>query len=182
MFSKLIHGGVVRKLILAAGGRYVGGEIHEAASGHRGEFLRHLYLWAQGKKTVTGVVLACTAAALPAFGLGDYQELLGYLAGGLIGVGLLDKTWRSRPEWDKAPAWRFVRDHWADVVAILTGATAALTRCDGSLSAALAHVHIFGRVLTCHAGVVLVGALTAVGGWLFAEAYTAPAPKAAVAS
>lgn len=82
----------------------LGGVLREIAEGKRGAKAQRAYLWLQGKKTITGFVLAVLAGALAALAPETRDAIapgLGLVAGLAINAGLLDKTWRSA----QPPAW-----------------------------------------------------------------------------
>lgn len=76
---------------------YLTRRIRAAAEGEEGEMPQRIYVWLQGKKTITGLVLAFAAGGLEAVGHHDYAVYVGVVAGVLMQVGLLDKAWRAEP-------------------------------------------------------------------------------------
>jgi len=128
---------VKSKIIEMAGKWLLGGFLREIAEGKRGAALQRAYLFAAGKKTYLGLILAASLGALttydPAMGL----KVASYTApwiGLLIGAGLLDKAWRT-----DRPAWA------SDALSYLTGIGASLT-----LGVSLI-VHVLGEIPGCSA-------------------------------
>jgi hypothetical protein len=163
---------VFRKLLLSLGGKWLGGELRAMAEGKRGDFTKSTYWWLEGKKRILGGVMGAMSVALLSLGYGEAATVLGTLGGIAVGAGLLDNAWRTRPTWSSSPVWVLVRDHAADVTAVLGLAATALTTCTSSTAALLAHVH-----LTCASGIPVVTAITAVFLWAMGEAKMAMPPR-----
>jgi hypothetical protein len=147
------------RLLLSAIGR----EIRAVAEGKRGPGQQRIYLALQGRKRLIGLLLACVAAALAqagsAFGepgLVTAGAGVGVLAGVLVSAGLVDADWRTAPPED-GRLTRLLRDHSADVAALLAGAAALLQACDADVAGLLAQAH-----MTCGQAQGLLVALGAV--------------------
>jgi hypothetical protein len=164
---------MLRKILLSLGMKALGKWIREVAEGKHGQGLQNVYLSLQGWKTLIGVALGGAAAALLAMGLVEPAGWIGTVGALLVSVGLADKAWRSAPaSWTEQAWYRFLRDHWADVVAVGAAATAALTTCEGTTAAIMARLH-----LSCGTGIAVVAFLLAFTGWLVGEGKLATAPK-----
>jgi hypothetical protein len=88
-----------RKLIEAALRWFAGGVFREIAEGKRGPTLQRWYIFAQGKKTKTGGVLAFLLLAVGALRPDLVHEVgpwLGTAATILVAGGLIDKQWRKQ--------------------------------------------------------------------------------------
>lgn len=165
---------MLRKVMLALFGKAFGSWAHGAAEGKNGETMKDLYWSLAGKKTIIGAVLLVASATLAAMGKPDAAEVVVTLAGILVGAGLIDKAWRSDRPWESLPAWTLLRNHSADVLAVLGLVAGYFTTCNTSTADILAKVH-----LTCHTGIAVITTVTAVFTWAIAEAKTALPPKAA---
>lgn len=166
---------MLRKLLLKLGGSFIGAELRAVAEGKRGEFAKKVYWALAGVKTFTGLAFGAAAVALLSLNQNEGAAVLGTLAGILVAGGLVDGRWRSHPDWETAPAWILVRNHAADVFAILGTGAAYFTTCSGSTAALLAHAH-----LTCGAGIAIVTAATGIFTWLMGEAQLSVPPSKAV--
>lgn len=130
-----------------------------------------LYAALAGRKRLIGAVLGAVAVGLVALGQNDAAEMLGSLAAIFMAAGILDAKWRESPMFS-APIWTFLRDHSADVMAILGGALAYFTTCSEATAALFARVH-----LTCGTGIAAVTVVTAVFTWALGTAATSAPPK-----
>ncbi len=164
---------MLRKLILKFGAAWLGRELRAMAEGKRGPGAQRIYLALQGLKTWTGVALGGASVVLVTQGLDTAAAIVASVAAFLVSVGLADRAWRSAPgSWAEVQAYAFLRDHWADVVALLAAVTAALTTCEGTTAAMLARLHV-----SCGTGLVVVAGIAAFGGWLVGEAKLAEMPR-----
>ncbi len=163
---------MLRKLFLSLFGKALGAEARAIAEGKHGDFAKSAYWALEGRKRVMGLLMAAASVALLSLGHTDAAATVGTIAGVAVGAGLLDRAWRSRPDWLTSPLWILVRDHAADVTALLGILAASLTTCSASTAALLAHAH-----LTCGSGIAIVTAITAVFTWALGEAQMAMPPR-----
>lgn len=160
-------------LMLKLGASAIGRWLHAAASGDKGPGLQKVYLWLQGKKTWTGMLLAAVAVGLASQGHGDAGDYVLLVAGILIPVGLADKAWQTAPTSFAQQRWFvFLRDHWPTIGLAVTTAAGYLTTCSAETAAITAHLH-----LTCAQALVAVGVVGSFGGWLVGAAALAKAPR-----
>lgn len=151
----------MKNKLFEMGARWLlGGVLREVAEGKRGPKLQNAYLWLQGRKTVTGFVLAVMTGAVLALAPEQTALIngLGTLAGVAVSAGLLDKTWRNA----QPPAW----------------ASEALHAVVASGPAVAIGVALLGRVLPGGWGDRLDLVCLAVGqATAFLGAYMAEPPK-----
>jgi hypothetical protein len=160
-------------LMLKLGASFVGSWLHAAASGDKGPAIQRFYLWLQGKKTWTGVLLAAVAVALASQGHGDAADYVLLAAGILIPVGLADKAWQTAPASLVQHAWFvFLRDKWPVIASALGTAGVYLTTCSAETAAITAKLH-----MTCSQALTYLTIFGAVGGWLVGAAALAKAPR-----
>jgi len=174
--ADILHGGLIRQFGFKLALGWAGDDLRAASEGKQWPAVKVVLDWLRGKKTYLGALLGGTAAVLLAFGRPEQVQLLSTLVAGLglVTLGLADKAWRSSPFTDQDAWWRILRDHWADVVTLAGIVTASLSKCDPSTAALLAHAH-----LSCKAGIGIVTAFLAFGGWLIGEAKLATPPATA---
>ena len=168
-----------RSLFVKLGLGFVAREIRNAAEGKHGLAVQKVYLFAQGKKTSLGFLLAVVCGVLVGLGnSGAEVWTSGTLAGLLLSVGLLDKSWRSGPpeSWKQTRLYLFASERSHDIAAALGMASLAVSACDPGTSAVLARFY-----LTCSSAALLLFVLSVVlvqlG--LMAEAKLALPPKVA---
>lgn len=136
--------------------------IRDAAEGKGDPRLTRIYWALAGKKVWTGLFLKLTAAVL--FGLG-YIEAAGYtVAAGLflVGVGLVDKAWRTEipAEVLNSALFQFLSRFKAELTTILASATAYYlsAECSGPYCDTLARVCMVLTLVALEFGLITAAA------------------------
>ena len=161
---------MLRKLLMKLFLSALGKEIKGAAEGKKGPKAKSAYDLMKGKKTVTGVVLGFAAAGAGALGMPEVAGAIGTIAAFVIGVGLVDKNWRS-----EVPASAFLakaRDYAPDITAAAAGLVAWSQTCSPQAAAILSKVS-----LSCATATTIFIGISGGVAWVLLEAKMAEPPN-----
>lgn len=161
-----------RFLMKTFGADIIGRELRGVAEGKYGPRAQAAYVWAQGKKTVIGVLLGVIAVSALALGEVEIGAAILTVSGIAVSAGLIDKAWRTAPSWETQVWWQLLRNHGAEVTAALGYLAFHFTSCTQETAAMLARVH-----LTCGVAAGIVTAVAAITAWAVGEAKLTDGPN-----
>lgn len=168
----------MRKIFLKLGGSLAGSQVRAMADGKYGPGAKWLYDLLAGNKRVIGMLFVLLAIALGAMGHPMAATINGSVAAFTISVGVLDANFRDHSAYmTQAPFDRFMRDHFANVAAVLGALITAFTTCGAQTAAMLAHLALGSFHLTCPAAGAIATVLLAWGGWAWGETKLAAPPE-----
>jgi hypothetical protein len=164
---------MIRWLLNKFGLGLMGGELRKVGEGKYGPRPKAVYDFLKGKKTWTSVFLGLAAAVCLALKQDDVARYIAAAGAMLLPLGLLDKGWHAVPEsWTSMRWYTFLRDHAADIAAVLVALEVRFRACAPATSDLLGRVH-----LTCTGGLIALTVLTAVSVWMFSEGVVADPPR-----
>jgi len=164
--------GLIRKVIKAAGMKWLTSHVRAAAEGKLGPRWKALYWGLAGKKRAISVCLGIAAGALLLAGYVQEGTALGAVAGIGVALGIVDANWRTEASTDllkDSDFWCFLANNAPVITAGLLAALAWLQGATCTLGEWCGYGSIAATVLGC--ALVQVGIVDA--------AWNAPPPRRA---